>query len=158
MRAQVTLKIAEQPLTLATDVTLVPDVIPLAVADWNEDCGVVFRQVIGRLKLAFDIVNLPRILAFVGLFAYWLVQGSDFGGEDLLLFVDPFLIEICEVIENLDGIDISHSLIKSRLLNPTGALLDPVACKIELEEVQDHAIGPALVYVRSNGTLLRFHV
>ena len=71
MRAQVTLEIAKQPLGLAADVTLVVDVIPLAGADLDKNFSVVLRQVVGLLKLTLDIINLPRLLAVVGLVAYW---------------------------------------------------------------------------------------
>ena len=69
MRAQVGREIAEQLLGLATDVTFVDDVIPLTSADWNEKGGVIPRQVVSCLKCAFDIINLPRILADVRLVA-----------------------------------------------------------------------------------------
>ena len=47
MRAQVALEIAEQPLGFAADVTLVEDVVPLAVTNRDENGGVVLTHVVG---------------------------------------------------------------------------------------------------------------
>ena len=119
----------------------------------NENCGVVPRQVSGRLKLAFDIDNLPRNLANVDQVICWLAHRCEcFGGGD------QFLSVTYKVIELLDGIDLSHLLIKYRLSLPERGLLDPVANEVELEVVDDQAIWPALVCIGLNEAFFLFHV